>query len=222
VEIVVTFRPGERVVLRSFPPDMGIGSIGDRFVGGADTLDIVELRAAARLKPSPQVPATLVPVPTLNASDPLRQRDFRLSGREVNGKRMDPHRIDVTVAKGSVENWRVANRDGTPHTFHVHGVSFQVLSVAGAAPPGELSGWKDTIYLSPNVVYSLIIRFPEYTDPTVPYMFHCHVLLHEDEDMMAQFAVVEPGKSEPGKSEPGKSEPGQIEPGRSSTHHHGG
>lgn len=196
-EIVVDFRPGERAVLRSFPPSMGIGWLGDRFVGGADTLDILEVRAAAQLKPSPRVPAKLVAMPSLNASDSLRQRDFTLSGRELNGRRMDWERVDVTVQKGSVEVWNVANRDGTAHTFHIHGVSFQIRSAGAAAPPPELSGWKDTIYLSPNVTYSLIIRFPEYADPATPYMFHCHVLLHEDEGMMGQFTVIGPGSESP-------------------------
>lgn len=92
----------------------------------------------------------------------------------------------------------MVNQDGTPHSFHVHGVSFQVLSAGGQGPPGELSGWKDTVYLPPNVPYSLIIRFPEYADPEHPYMFHCHILLHEDNGMMGQFVVVEPGGSAAG------------------------
>ena len=41
---------------------------------------------------------------------------------------------------------------------------------------------------------TLIARFADYSDPNTPYMFHCHVLLHEDEGMMGQFVVVEPGQ----------------------------
>lgn len=42
--------------------------------------------------------------------------------------------------------------------------------------------------------FRLIMRFTEYTDPSVPYMYHCHLLWHEDEGMMGQFVVVEPGE----------------------------
>ncbi len=39
----------------------------------------------------------------------------------------------------------------------------------------------------------LLVQFREYTDPEFPYMFHCHILRHEDNGMMGQFVVVEPG-----------------------------
>ena len=41
----------------------------------------------------------------------------------------------------------------------------------------------------------LILRFEDYADPDTPYMYHCHLLWHEDQGMMGQFAVVEPGQS---------------------------
>ncbi|WP_348981932.1 multicopper oxidase domain-containing protein [Brachybacterium epidermidis] len=64
----------------------------------------------------------------------------------------------------------------------------------GDAPPPELAGPKDTIYLLPNVRYRLLVRFADYADPHVPYMYHCHMLLHEDEGMMGQFVVIEQGQ----------------------------
>ncbi|MFG2036531.1 multicopper oxidase domain-containing protein [Dactylosporangium sp. NPDC048998] len=70
---------------------------------------------------------------------------------------------------------------------------FQVLSVNGAGPPPELGGWKDTIFLEPKQRYSIIARFADYADPTTAYMFHCHVLKHEDQGMMGQFVIVEKG-----------------------------
>ena len=38
------------------------------------------------------------------------------------------------------------------------------------------------------------MRFEDYADPTTPYMYHCHLLWHEDQGMMGQFLVVEPGQ----------------------------
>jgi hypothetical protein len=40
------------------------------------------------------------------------------------------------------------------------------------------------------------MRFTDFTDPSMPYMFHCHLLRHEDQGLMGQFVVVAPGKTE--------------------------
>lgn len=87
------------------------------------------------------------------------------------------------------------NADNWPHNFHVHDVQFQVLDIDGSPPPAHLTGWKDTVYAPPGRRIRLALRFTEYTDPAVPYMFHCHLLLHEDQGMMGQFLVLEPGAS---------------------------
>jgi len=195
-EIVVTMRPGERVVLRSNPPDLGGGFL-DRFHGGRDTLDVLELRAADTLAPRPPVPQRLVDVPEPDAPGPTRE--FTFSGREINGRTMDMGRIDFAAEAGATELWRVHSLDGVPHNFHVHGVSFQVRSVNGAPPPAHLRGWKDTIYLRPHVRYELVVPLPAHADPDRPYMVHCHLITHEDQRMMAQFVVVGPGQ-EPGRA----------------------
>jgi FtsP/CotA-like multicopper oxidase with cupredoxin domain len=76
-------------------------------------------------------------------------------------------------------------------------VHFVVLDVGGSAPPPELSGWKDTIYVPPHTTIRIIARFDGAADPDTPYMYHCHMLAHEDDGMMGQFVLVEPG-DEPG------------------------
>ncbi|GGJ83785.1 multicopper oxidase [Pilimelia anulata] len=189
-EIVVRLRPGERVVLRSFPPGLhSVPALFDRAHGGHDTLDVLELRAAAALAPSPPLPAALAALP---APDPAgaATRTFRLSGHKINGRKMDPGRLDAEITRGSTEVWAVRNADGVPHSFHVHDVRFRVLD------PGDpaLAGWKDTVYVPPNRELRLLIRFDGASDPAHPYMFHCHKLAHEDGGMMGQFAVVEPGQ----------------------------
>jgi FtsP/CotA-like multicopper oxidase with cupredoxin domain len=189
-EIVVTMSPGERTVLRSYPPD--VGGLFARFNGGSDRFDVLELRADTDLAPSPPVPATLAPAPDL-ADDPVAAvRRFEVSGHNINGLKMDMSRIDETVELGSTEVWQVHNRDGTPHSFHVHDVQFEVLEVDGAAPPPELSGWKDTVFVRPGSTIRIALRFTDYADPDTPYMYHCHLLRHEDHGMMGQFVVVEP------------------------------
>jgi len=204
-EIVVTMQPGERVVLRSDPPRLGTPVIG-RFVGGADAFDVLELRAATTLAPRPEVPARLVEVPRIDPSDAAKRRMFRLTDQSINGKHMDMSRIDATVERDTVEVWRVTNSDGKPHSLHVHDVQFQVVSIDGRQPPAHLAGWKDTVYVPPGPEYELAMRFADYSDPDTPYMFHCHMLYHEDQGMMGQFVVVEPGQ----------------QAGRINHHHHAG
>ena len=58
-EVVVTMRPGDDPVLRSYPTDLGTDPVLQRFAGGDDTLDVLELRATDELQPSPQIPVNL-------------------------------------------------------------------------------------------------------------------------------------------------------------------
>lgn len=192
-EILVAVQPGERTVLRSFPGELGADFFSQRFAGGDDTLDLIELRAADTLTPSEPVPTRLAELPRLDAADARVERTFELSGSQINGAEMEMARIDETVELGATEIWRVTNASGTPHNFHIHDVQFQVLDVDGEPPPEPLRGWKDTVYLPPNSTFRLIMRFTDYADPNTPYMYHCHVLRHEDQGLMGQFVVVEPG-----------------------------
>ncbi|MBC6466544.1 multicopper oxidase domain-containing protein [Actinomadura alba] len=191
-EIVVTLRPTERVTLRSYPPDLGTDLWNSRFTGGDDTLDILELCAGHVLGSSPALPGVLAERPDLETAGAVT-RSFELGGHRINGRRMDMSRIDFAVAKDTTEIWQITNCGNTPHNFHVHDVQFQVLSVGGADPTPELSGWKDTVYVPPNAPVRIAVRFKDYTDPAVPYMYHCHLLYHEDQRMMGQFTVTDRG-----------------------------
>jgi suppressor of ftsI len=190
-QVLVRMSPGETVVLRSTPPDLGIADGNATGNGGNDSFDLLELRAAAALTPAGTVPERLralepQPVPT-------ETRTFELSGTNINDDQMNMGRIDEVVTVGTTEEWLVRNEQNQPHSFHVHDVQFRVRSVDGAAPPPELAGWKDTIYLRPETDYRLVMTFTDYTDDHTPYMFHCHLLWHEDRGMMGQFLVVSPG-----------------------------
>jgi FtsP/CotA-like multicopper oxidase with cupredoxin domain len=193
-EIVVSLKPGERVALRS---GQSLGDdIESKFNGGRDSFDILQLRASgtlARLSPA-SMPGTLVATPRLDPARAAQTRTFLFRSRQINGREMDMSRADAVIVKDTTEVWNVANGHDTPHSFHIHDVQFQVLSVNGRPPPPELSGWKDTVFLEPGQRYSIIATFADYADPGTAYMFHCHVLKHEDEGMMGQFVVVEAGQ----------------------------
>lgn len=204
-EIVVRMQPGTTTRLRSFAPDLGDVVVPFAF-GGKDSFDVLELRAAGQLKPSPALPARLADVEDIDPASATVTRTFELQDREINGKRMDMGRIDETVRIDSTEIWRVSNRNPFPHNFHIHDVQFQVLSIDGAAPPPQLRGRKDTIYLEPRRRYELIMRFEDYADQRTPYMYHCHLLLHEDDGMMGQFVVVDGDAAAGGRRVPADPE----------------
>jgi FtsP/CotA-like multicopper oxidase with cupredoxin domain len=193
-EVVVQVEPGERAALVSLPTKVAGDPFQQRYSGGDDAFDVVELRAADDLAPSPDVPARLAAPEDLSDDEVAATREFRLSTPRINGRSMDMRRIDEVVEVGSTERWVVTNTDGTPHSFHLHDAQAQVVSYDGGPPPAHLRGRKDTVFLPGPVTVELLVRFDDFTDPDVPYMFHCHVLQHEDDGMMGQFVVVRPGE----------------------------
>jgi FtsP/CotA-like multicopper oxidase with cupredoxin domain len=196
-EVLVRPTPGERLVLRSEMTAEAAGMIGSiaAMNGGADSFDVLELRAADSLDPSPAVPERLVELPPVDTSQVVTTRTFSLDGFQINGDEMDMGRIDETVTVDTTERWVIENTSQMPHSFHVHDVQFRIASIDGAPPPPHLAGWKDTVFATPETEIELILRFEDYADPDTPYMYHCHLLWHEDQGMMGQFAVVEPGQS---------------------------
>src|SRR5699024_4283258 len=145
-----------------------------------DSFDVLRLRAAGELAPSAEMPERLASFGP-DASAVAVRRRFELQGRTINGRRMEMSRIDETMVVGTTELWTVRNMDLSPHNFHVHDVQFEVVAIDGDTPPAELGGRKDTVYLEPHRDYELLMRFQDYTDPQWPYMYHCHLLRHEDE-----------------------------------------
>lgn len=112
----------------------------------------------------------------------------------INGKSMDPNRIDFHVPRGGGEIWEVINPMPIDHNFHLHGTSFRILSRndnQGAVAANE-QGWKDTLYLPARSRAKLLVDFTlpnTAADSANPYMFHCHFLEHEDNGMMGQYTV---------------------------------
>lgn len=107
----------------------------------------------------------------------------------INGKTFNPNRIDFTQKVNQTEVWEIENvkdpMGGMIHPFHIHGTQFQVISIDGKEPPANLSGLKDTISLNPGQKAKIAVKF---TQKGI-YMFHCHILEHEDNGMMGQIKV---------------------------------
>ena len=107
----------------------------------------------------------------------------------LNGQAFEPDRIDLRQKQGVTEIWEIENiisdEGAMAHPFHIHGTQFLVVSVNGEKPDPSLQGYKDTITLQPMDKVRIAVRFPE----KGIYMFHCHILEHEDVGMMGQIEV---------------------------------
>lgn len=107
----------------------------------------------------------------------------------INGSAMNMSTINERVTKGKMELWTIT-ADMMPHPFHVHGVSFQIVTHNGQPPATEDQGWKDTLVVTKEPS-EILMRFNHIATDEFPYMYHCHILEHEDAGMMGQFTVAE-------------------------------
>ncbi|WP_456393772.1 multicopper oxidase family protein [Nitratifractor sp.] len=189
-EVILDLRgmQGSRVVLRDLESGAGI----------------LEIRVGAPGKVASSVPSRLTNLESPNAARAKRVRRFRLQARGpgrlvINGAAMDPDRIDEQVPLGEYEIWEAENVGmgmggmmGMNHNFHIHATHFRILERNGSVAkvrPWE-RGYKDTVFLAPGDRVKLLVRHTDYADAKRPYMYHCHVLEHEDAGMMGQFVVV--------------------------------
>jgi blue copper oxidase len=101
----------------------------------------------------------------------------------IDGRPFDMDRIDQRVRLGDTEIWEVSG-EAMRHPFHIHGVQFEVLSRDGRAAPLHDQGRRDTIVLGEPV--ELLVHFTQPATDT-PFMYHCHILEHEDGGMMGQY-----------------------------------
>jgi suppressor of ftsI len=104
----------------------------------------------------------------------------------IDGKTFDPSRIDTRVKLGAVEEWTIRNESDELHDFHIHQGGFQLVEVNGKPQP--LDGYYDTVNLPIRGEIKVIIPF---TDPLMvgKFVYHCHLLAHEDKGMMATIVV---------------------------------
>lgn len=105
----------------------------------------------------------------------------------IAGKPFDMSRVDVEAKLGSMEIWKLKAFE-MGHPFHIHGANFRLLSKNGQAAPDYQKGWKDTVLVDGEA--ELLVHFKAEGKRSHPFMFHCHVLEHEDVGMMGQFVTV--------------------------------
>lgn len=207
-DIVVDFAPlspGEEIVLTNSAPAPFPGSPGVGVVP-----NVMKFVVQPEFGPGVFLPATLASVPRTPESQSILSREFRLlqvfeptCGYDmwtINGLAWE----DVTEFPriGTTEIWSFANLSTITHPMHVHLVQMQILDrqdfvIQGGdqivpvgprvAPPPNEAGWKDTVQVRPQQITRAIMKFDGFVG-VFPY--HCHILEHEDHEMMRKFEVL--------------------------------
>ncbi|MFQ5463025.1 MAG: multicopper oxidase family protein, partial [Phycisphaerae bacterium] len=199
-----TYPAGTEILLTNSAPAPYPGSPGVGVIG-----QVMKFVVTGTAGHTNAIPTTLRPFEPLAEQDAVQVRDFELStvpdpctGSRwaINGLSW----VDITEQPvlGTSEIWRFINPTGISHPMHMHLVSFQVLDIQAFAmvngevvpigspvpPPPHLAGWKDTVEVAPNRIVRVIARFEDYLGR---FAYHCHILEHEDHEMMRQFETVE-------------------------------
>jgi spore coat protein A, manganese oxidase len=181
-DVVVDFTnvpTGRQVVLRNL-------------AGQGRTAQVMRFDVEDAVPDESSVPTDLRPPLDIDPGASEATRHFRLERSHgawvINGKLFDAHRIDADPRLGATEIWEIENvGGGWTHPFHIHLISFRILSRNGAPPKPWETGPKDTVMVGPNETVRLAIRFDGFRGV---YVMHCHNVEHEDHDMMGQFEVV--------------------------------
>ncbi len=137
------------------------------------------------------------PISLSEAVNPESPKSFQLMPKQGVGWTIDGLEYDMqgarpkeTVNLGSTEVWEFdLSNAGMIHPMHVHGSQFQVIErIHGPYSKGVVfdGGWKDTIAVLPGDRVRIIKRF---NDHAGKFLFHCHILEHEDHSMMRNFIV---------------------------------
>ena len=175
--------PGARSVLQNLPYDRYVPQT--RPADWETTRDLLTLQTTNDAPVTPvAIPATLRKVIPLDTAKSTAVRTVVFSQGLINGKMMDMSRVDVSTTVGATEIWEIENVVGMDHPFHLHGFQFQVLDRDGV--PEKYRAWKDMLNIPKHSSARIIVRYDDFPGK---WMFHCHILDHEDHGMMGVLEV---------------------------------
>ena len=204
-EILVDFANGKAVALETGPDEeMGIfGRLASD--GSADYVPMLRFETTTTKPLVKEMPTRLVELSPASQASAVRRREFVVNSgicmnrtqtgehadmvalTGINGKTFDAARIDVETNLGTNEVWEVISA-GMAHPFHIHGALFRILSIAGAPAPPHLAGWKDVVLVEDKA--ELLVSFNQPATRDHPFMYHCHILEHEEAGLMGQYVCV--------------------------------
>lgn len=147
--------------------------------------------------PTSLVPVTPIPSAQSNITRTIDMTSINMMAMDgpfyFNGQLFDMERIDFYIPIDNTEIWELKNNTMVAHPFHIHDVQFYVIDRDGNMPPTHERGRKDVVLVHADETVRFITKFETFTDTIVPYVYHCHILMHEDDGMMGQFLVVPSG-----------------------------
>lgn len=234
VEILVDFSGsvGDTIFLMSYASELPTSVPGNMpgMMGNNGPLDGADFNILqiGVIPPLPggvtAIPLALVPVSTWDSSTVNKVRNRTITGQGMasmgnfylDGLQYIMGFVNDTMKLGDIELWNISNFSNISHPMHVHDVSFRILARNGMTPPGYESGWKDVFNILPQETVTIIMRFQDFADATVPYMYHCHNLAHEDMGMMTSFIVIDTATS--GTSSHQHSPPSYLFPNPSTSY----
>ncbi|MBC8344844.1 MAG: multicopper oxidase domain-containing protein [Candidatus Marinimicrobia bacterium] len=219
-EVLIDFSSmeGETISLMSYASEFGNGIYGATYpgMGTGITMDgynpnvlngndfsLIEFKVVSPTSnPITSIPETLVAVTPLLESDVDTTRSFTLSAVAmgpnalngdflINGASFKMDEINEIIPLNNTEIWSITNQSPIAHPFHIHDVQFYILDRDGVKPSKAEAGRKDVVLVNPQETVRFITEFRDFADDAVPYMYHCHMLTHEDQGMMGQFIVVD-------------------------------
>ena len=201
-EVLVDFADGKPVALET-GPDEEMGVFGNVAAdGSADYVPVMRFEPTVTTPMVMELPTRLVEPAAASPASAVQRRQFILNSGlcasrpeagvhanmpaliGINGKPYDIGRIDVETKLKTTEVWEVVSI-GMAHPFHVHGALFRILSIEGAPPAAHLTGWKDTVLVEDKA--ELLVAFDRPATREHPFMYHCHILEHEEAGLMAQY-----------------------------------
>jgi FtsP/CotA-like multicopper oxidase with cupredoxin domain len=183
--------PGERAEI---VVDFSKYQEGDKVELRTGNEQVMTFRVGKSADDPSTVPETLTVIHKMEEGLATGTKTIELNGMgmmvTLNGQIFDLHRIDDNVVLGDVEIWEITTIGGmmmgsAGHPFHIHGTQFQILDRNGQPPDLHEQGWKDTVFVEANETVRIIVQFKH---PGI-YMYHCHILEHEEAGMMGQLEV---------------------------------
>lgn len=194
---------------------MGADSVGDamnqvpdyysNFLNGAD-YNLLQINVGVQTSsPVLTIPSALVsvtPLPLANVdvtrrfeldtlSEPFTQPNEAEGPFAINRVLFDMDSVNEVVYLNDTETWTLVNKTQVAHPFHIHDVQFYIVDINGGPVPEHQQGQKDVVLVMPGDSVRFITKFEDFADDSVPFMYHCHLLHHEDEGMMGSFLVID-------------------------------
>ena len=184
VEVLVRGgEPGSRTVLQTLPYDRY--DIQTRPKDWDQPRDVVELRTSNDAPvPAFTIPSSLRVVRPINTRVVAARRTLVFAQGMINNKLMDMNRVDIRARLNTTEIWQIENVVGMDHPFHLHGFQFQVIDRDGVPEP--FVSWKDSVNVPKHSKVRIAVRFEHFPGK---WMYHCHILDHEDMGMMGILEV---------------------------------